>query len=47
MLREFCRRSSLFRVGRAIGDVERDEEGLKTTQTLAQNIAWLLKKLNA
>jgi hypothetical protein len=45
MLREFCRRSSLFRVGRAIGDVERDEEGLKTT--LAQNIAWLLKKLNA
>jgi multimeric flavodoxin WrbA len=34
-------------VGRAKGDVENDEEGLKTMQTLGQNIAWLLKKLNA
>jgi multimeric flavodoxin WrbA len=33
--------------GRAKGDVEHDEEGLKTMQTLGQNIAWLLKKLNA
>ena len=34
-------------LGRAKGDVERDEEGLKTMHTLGQNMAWLLKKLNA
>jgi len=34
-------------LGRAKGEVEQDEEGLKTMQTLGQNIAWLLKKLNA
>ena len=34
-------------IGRAKGEVEQDEEGLKTMQTLGQNIAWLLKKLNA
>jgi multimeric flavodoxin WrbA len=34
-------------LGRAKGDVEHDEEGLKTMQTLGQNIAWLLKKLKA
>jgi multimeric flavodoxin WrbA len=33
-------------IGRAKGDVENDEEGLKTMQTLGQNIAWLLKKLH-
>ena len=31
-------------IGRAIGDVEQDEEGLETMQTLGQNMAWLLKK---
>ena len=34
-------------VGRAKGEVERDEEGLRTMQTLGQNMAWLLKKINA
>jgi len=33
--------------GRAKGEVEQDEEGLQTMKTLAQNIAWLLKKINA
>ncbi len=28
------------------GEVEQDEEGLKTMQTLGQNMAWLLKKIN-
>ena len=32
--------------GRAIGDVEKDEEGLETMETLGKNMAWLLKKLN-
>jgi multimeric flavodoxin WrbA len=31
-------------IGRAIGDVEQDEEGLKTMETLGENMAWLLKK---
>ncbi len=34
-------------LGRAIGEVEQDEEGLRTMQTLGQNMAWLLKKLHA
>jgi multimeric flavodoxin WrbA len=34
-------------IGRAKGEVEQDEEGLRTMQTLAQNIAWLLRKINA
>ncbi len=33
-------------IGRAKGEVENDEEGLTTMQTLAQNIAWLLKRTN-
>jgi multimeric flavodoxin WrbA len=33
-------------IGRAIGDVEQDEEGLETMQTLGQNMAWLLKEIN-
>jgi len=33
--------------GLAKGDVEQDEEGLKTMQILGQNMAWLLKKTNA
>ena len=30
--------------GLAKGDVEQDEEGLRTMQILGQNMAWLLKK---
>ncbi len=33
-------------IGRAKGEVEQDEEGLKTMQTLGPNMAWLLKKTN-
>ena len=29
------------------GEVEKDEEAMKTMETLGQNMAWLLKKLNA
>jgi multimeric flavodoxin WrbA len=32
-------------IGRAPGDVLRDEEGMKTMEVLGQNMAWLLKKL--
>ena len=32
-------------IGRAKGEVEQDEEGLKTMQTLGRNMAWLLKKI--
>jgi multimeric flavodoxin WrbA len=32
--------------GLAKGDVEQDEEGLETMQTLGQNMAWLLKKIH-
>ena len=32
-------------IGRAIGDVEQDEEGLQTMRTLGRNMAWLLKKI--
>ena len=31
-------------IGREIGDVEKDEEGIRTMKTLGQNMAWLLKK---
>jgi multimeric flavodoxin WrbA len=34
-------------VGREIGDVERDEEGMQTMRTLGQNMAWLLKKVKS
>jgi len=34
-------------IGLAEGDVEKDEEGIRTMQTLGQNMGWLLKKLNA
>lgn len=33
-------------IGRAEGDVEKDDEGIRTMQILGQNMAWLLKKLN-
>jgi multimeric flavodoxin WrbA len=32
-------------IGRNIGEVEADEEGVKTMKTLGQNMAWLLHKL--
>jgi len=34
-------------VGRDIGDVKEDKEGIETMRTLGQNMAWLLKKLHA
>lgn len=34
-------------IGLAEGDVEKDEEGIQTMQILGQNMAWLLKKINA
>ena len=33
-------------IGLAKGDVEKDEEGLKTMDDLGKNMAWLLKKIN-
>ena len=36
-----------FGIGRNIGDVHKDEEGVKTMRALGQNMAWLLKKINA
>jgi len=33
-------------MGGKIGEVESDEEGLRTMRTLGQNMAWLLKKLH-
>jgi multimeric flavodoxin WrbA len=33
-------------IGREIGEVERDEEGMNTMVTLGQNMAWLLQKLH-
>ncbi len=32
-------------IGREIGEVERDDEGIKTMKTLGENMAWLLHKL--
>lgn len=34
-----------FGVGKQVGDVEKDEEGMLTMKQLGQNIAWLLKRL--
>lgn len=34
-------------VGRNIGEVENDAEGLRTMETLGRNMAWLLQKLHA
>jgi len=41
--------SSYWNIGMGLdeGDVERDDEGIRTMHTLGQNMAWLLKKLNA
>ncbi len=32
-------------IGREIGEVEKDEEGIRTMKTLGRNMAWLLKKI--
>ncbi len=32
-------------IGREIGQVENDEEGIQTMKTLGQNMAWLMKKI--
>ena len=32
-------------MGREIGEVEKDEEGLQTMKILGQNMAWLLKQI--
>lgn len=34
-------------IGRGPGDVEKDEEGLRTMTNLGRNMAWLLKKIHA
>jgi multimeric flavodoxin WrbA len=34
-------------VGREIGDVESDEEGMRTMEVLGINMAWLLGKIHA
>jgi multimeric flavodoxin WrbA len=34
-------------IGNKKGDVEKDEEGMKTMYDLGKNMAWLLKKINA
>lgn len=34
-------------IGRNIGEVEKDAEGMETMSTLGKNMAWLLKKINA
>jgi len=34
-------------IGREIGEVQDDEEGMKTMETLGTNMAWLMKKLNS
>jgi hypothetical protein len=33
-------------VGREIGDVERDREGIEQMKRVGQNIVWLLKTMN-
>jgi multimeric flavodoxin WrbA len=32
-------------MGREIGDVEKDEEGIRTMRSLGENMAWLMKKI--
>lgn len=33
-------------IGRGVGEVENDAEGIQTMKTLGQNMAWLLKKIS-
>lgn len=35
-----------FAMGREIGDVKNDEEGLRTMKLLGENMAWLLKRVH-
>ena len=34
-------------IGREIGEVEQDEEGIRTMEVLGENMAWLLKIIHA
>jgi len=34
-------------LGRGKGEVEKDEEGVRTIKNFARNVAWLIKKINA
>ena len=34
-------------IGREPGEVEKDEEGIRTMRVLGRNMAWLLKKLGS
>ncbi|MDY7010955.1 MAG: flavodoxin family protein [Planctomycetota bacterium] len=34
-------------IGRNVGDVERDEEGIKTMTRFGENLAWILEKIQA
>jgi multimeric flavodoxin WrbA len=34
-------------IGRTIGEVEHDEEGMRTMKVLGENLAWVLKKITA
>lgn len=34
-------------IGREIGEVEKDQEGIQTMKDLGQNMAWLLKKVHS
>jgi multimeric flavodoxin WrbA len=34
-------------IGREAGEVEQDEEGIRTMRTLGRNMAWLLKRIHA
>ncbi|MGM0366369.1 MAG: flavodoxin family protein [Actinomycetota bacterium] len=34
-----------FAIGRTPGEIEKDEEGIKTLKILGENMAWLLKKI--
>jgi len=33
-------------IGRKVGEVEKDEEGMLTMNTLGRNMAWLIKKIS-
>ena len=39
--------ATLADLGREIGDVESDEEGMRTMEMLGVNMAWLLGKIHA
>ncbi len=34
-------------IGREIGDVGKDEEGIRNMKNLGENMAWLLKKIRS